>query len=141
MSAKTAIQNDRFGARFISELKGKHWRSALSSSPGAILVIYRCRPAFSIESRRNKRSKMSRQTVPTTHANAMTTLPTVTHALLSSLARTGSYGSHQRRSSIQNETPRAERYLDRDLRRRCSEYNRRSRVKTEMCCVKRRSAK
>lgn len=51
MRANTAVPTGASGARSISGLMRKHWRSALSRSPGAISVTHRCYPICSARSR------------------------------------------------------------------------------------------
>ncbi len=80
------------GARSISGLMKKHWRSALSRSPGATSVMPRCYPTCSVRSQRTSGSAASLPTVPGTHVNATTPLPTVAPMPSSRPARTRSPG-------------------------------------------------
>lgn len=63
-------------ARSTSGSTRKHWRSALSRSPGAISVTPRCYPTCLARSRRTSRSAVSLPTAPMTPANTTTPFPT-----------------------------------------------------------------
>lgn len=90
MLANMAVRKDGSGARSISELMRKHWRFALSSLLGTILVMHRCCPTCSARSRQARRSAASPLTVPMIPASAMTRSLTAAPTPSYRLARTRS---------------------------------------------------
>lgn len=89
---KHGAPRDGSGARSTSGSTGKHWTFARSRSQGATSVTPRSCLTYSARSRKIRRSAASRQTVPTTPANATTRLPTAALMPSSRPARTPSRG-------------------------------------------------